>query len=86
MFGTAATAARRIGLQLWAFGLALVSGAATGAFLVPAHGVVGAAASLLVSAIVLLSIYLFSFRRFWLAQGREARNLLPDAPYGAVAD
>lgn len=86
VFGTAATAARRIGLQLWAFGLALVSGAATGAFLVPAHGVVGAAASLLVSAIVLLSIYLFSFRRFWLAQGREARNLLPDAPYGAVAD
>ncbi|MCC6264377.1 MAG: hypothetical protein IT169_12430 [Bryobacterales bacterium] len=86
VFGTAATAARRIGLQLWAFGLALVSGAVTGAFLVPAHGVAGASASLLVSAIVLLSIYLLSFRRLWLAPCREAQNLFPDARYGAAAD
>lgn len=84
VFGTAATAARRIALQLWAFGLALAAGALTGSFLIPAHGVVGASASLLVSATVLLSTYLFAFRRVWLAPRQEAAGLRSEVPCGVT--
>lgn len=86
VFGTAATATRRIGLQLWAFSLALTSGAAAGALLIPALGVVGASASLLISAIVLLSAYLCAFRNLWFAsRGRVSRSL-SKVPCGIVAD
>ncbi len=86
VFGTAATAARRIGLQVWSFGLALAAGAVAGALLIPAHGVVGASASLLVSAIVLLAAYLFAFRRIWLVPRRGGANLLSEVPCGIVTD
>ena len=85
VFGTAATATRRIGLQLWAFSLALTSGAATGVLLIPALGVVGASASLLISAIVLLSTYLFAFRNLF-ASREGASHSLSKVPCGIVAD
>lgn len=86
VFGTAATAARRIALQLRAFGLALAASALAGSFLIPAHGVVGASASLLVSATVLLSTYLFAFRHLWLAPRREVAGLRSEVPCGVVTD
>ncbi|MCL4783682.1 MAG: hypothetical protein KJZ70_11670 [Bryobacterales bacterium] len=86
VFGTAATAARRIGLQACSFGLSLASGAIAGALLIPAHGVVGGSASLLVSATVLLAAYLFAFRRIWLLPRPSDTNLLTDARCGIVTD
>ncbi len=87
VFGTAATAARRIGLQLRAFGLALTAGAAAGVILIPAHGAVGASASLLASAIVLLSSYLVAFRHLLFAPPRAAATLLStDARFSAAID
>ncbi|MDZ7638306.1 MAG: hypothetical protein U5J83_08675 [Bryobacterales bacterium] len=77
VFGTAATAGRRIGIQLAAFGLALASAGVAGLIWIPVHGVDGATASLLVAATVLLSSYLFYFRRFWLP-GPWAMASLPD--------
>lgn len=87
VFGTAATAARRIHLQLWAFGLALLAGAAAGVLLIPAHGVVGASACLMVSAIVLLASYLVAFRHLWLAPRQaDAAMLSTDARLSAVIE
>ncbi len=86
VFGTAATAARRIKLQVGAFSLSLGGGALAGVALIPAYGVVGASASLVVSAVILLSSYFAAFRTDLVAPRRRAVTAPAVSRFGAVAD
>lgn len=86
VFGTAATAARRIRLQVQAFLLALAGGVLTGFVLIPVHGVVGASASLVVSAAVLLSSYVIAFRRDLRECRQSGVSARPVASLATVKD